>query len=81
MSVPEDGKHTGKIVTSLTSVLSSLYENQRVTVAAFFAEVTSFISSFVYFHVCEDRLQSTLQNRGAIMNLLVSADHDHACFS
>ncbi|KAK7115260.1 maestro heat-like repeat-containing protein family member 1 isoform X1 [Littorina saxatilis] len=39
VSIPEDSQHVGKIVTSLTSVLSSLYENQRVTVAAFFAEL------------------------------------------
>ncbi|XP_025115241.1 maestro heat-like repeat-containing protein family member 1 isoform X3 [Pomacea canaliculata] len=39
VSDPEDKRHTSKIVTSLTSVLSSLYENQRVTVAAFFAEL------------------------------------------
>ena len=36
VSMPDDSKYTTKIVTSLTSVLSSLYENQRVTVAAFF---------------------------------------------
>ncbi|XP_076448959.1 maestro heat-like repeat-containing protein family member 1 isoform X1 [Babylonia areolata] len=39
VSTPEDSQHTSKIVTSLTSTLGSLYENQRVTVAAFFAEL------------------------------------------
>ncbi|XP_012944683.1 maestro heat-like repeat-containing protein family member 1 isoform X2 [Aplysia californica] len=35
----EKETHVGDIVNSLTSVLSSLYESQRVTVAAFFAEL------------------------------------------
>ena len=52
VSVPEDSKHTSKIVTSLTSVLSSLYENQRVTVAAFFAEVALLIILCVLLYSC-----------------------------
>ncbi|CAL1544099.1 unnamed protein product [Lymnaea stagnalis] len=35
----EKETHVGDIVNSLTSILSSLYESQRVTVAAFFAEL------------------------------------------
>ncbi|KAK6982200.1 maestro heat-like repeat-containing protein family member 1 [Biomphalaria glabrata] len=35
----EKETHIGDIVNSLTSVLSSLYESQRITVAAFFAEL------------------------------------------
>ncbi|KAH9515723.1 Maestro heat-like repeat-containing protein member 1 [Bulinus truncatus] len=35
----EKETHVGDIVNSLTSVLSSLYESQRITVAAFFAEL------------------------------------------
>lgn len=34
--------HISKIVASLTSALSSLYDPQRVVVAAFFAEVRYF---------------------------------------
>lgn len=37
----EKETHIGDIVNSLTSVLSSLYVSQRVTVAAFFAEVSN----------------------------------------
>jgi hypothetical protein len=35
------GPHISKIVTSLTSGLSSLYDPQRITVAAFFSEVNT----------------------------------------
>ncbi|KAK6184716.1 hypothetical protein SNE40_007128 [Patella caerulea] len=35
----EESKHTSKIVASLTSVLQSIYDPQRVVVAAFFAEL------------------------------------------
>ncbi|ESO87809.1 hypothetical protein LOTGIDRAFT_234834 [Lottia gigantea] len=39
ISCPEEAKHTAKIVANLTSVLQSIYDPQRVVVAAFFAEL------------------------------------------
>lgn len=47
----ENETHISDIVNSLTSVLSSLYESQRVTVAAFFAEVWLFFFSSLLSHL------------------------------
>ena len=41
-------QHVSKIVSCLTSSLSSLYDPQRIVVASFFAEVRHFTGTAIY---------------------------------
>lgn len=52
------GEHVSRIVASLTSVLSSLYDPQRIVVAAFFAEV-----SIIVLHSCMTKFIDTVERQ------------------